>query len=257
MYSPSFVAFALTISSLLHYAECAKVYLAGDSTMAPTGSGAATAGWGPYLAQFLTLPVVNNAVSGRSARSYTEEGRFTSLINAVGPGDYVVIEFGHNDGPSAVDNGRQDGYSDGYNDTNVVYDASGKAITIHSFNYYIKNAVRSLQSKGAIPIVSSQTPNNYWVKNTIIPPPHFVPWAAEVAGNTSVTYVDHYHYVAQAYEVLGQSTVKVFYPNDPVHTSPTGAKVVAQAFVRGVMCSNSTLKAYVNHAGQSVPNGCL
>lgn len=46
-------------------------------------------GWGQYLGQYLSLPVVNNAIAGRSARSYTDEGRFTSLINAAQKGDYV------------------------------------------------------------------------------------------------------------------------------------------------------------------------
>lgn len=49
------------------------------------------------------------AIGGRSARSYTNEGRFTTLISTVKQGDFVIIEFGHNDGSSgAVDNGRED-----------------------------------------------------------------------------------------------------------------------------------------------------
>jgi lysophospholipase L1-like esterase len=81
-----------------------------------------TSGWGQYLAQYLTIPVVNDAVAGRSARSYTDEGRFNTLINTVKPGDFVVIEFGHNDGTTggAPDNGRQDAVGDGYNTTATV-----------------------------------------------------------------------------------------------------------------------------------------
>jgi len=41
------------------------------------------------LGQYLNLPVVNNAIAGRSARSYTDEGRFTTLINSTQRGDYV------------------------------------------------------------------------------------------------------------------------------------------------------------------------
>lgn len=68
-------------------------------------------GWGQYLGQYLSVTVVNKAIAGRSARSYTDEGRFTTLIDTVSSGDYVVIEFGHNDGLSGtVDNGRQDAY---------------------------------------------------------------------------------------------------------------------------------------------------
>lgn len=80
------------------------------------------AGWGQYLSQYLTLPIVNDAVAGRSARSYTDEGRFTTLYNTVNQGDFVIIEFGHNDGTSNPDNGRSDAVGDGYDTTAVVVD---------------------------------------------------------------------------------------------------------------------------------------
>ena len=57
----------------------------------------------------LSIPVVNQAIGGRSARSFTREKRFDAIANALKPGDFVVIEFGHNDGGSlANDNGRSD-----------------------------------------------------------------------------------------------------------------------------------------------------
>lgn len=66
-------------------------------------------GWGAYLPNYISPTVVNNAVGGRSARSYTREGRFTALAALVTAGDYVIIEFGHNDGGSlSTDNGRTD-----------------------------------------------------------------------------------------------------------------------------------------------------
>jgi len=81
----------------------------------------ASTGWGQYLSKYLTVPVVNNAIGGRSARSFTEEGRFNTIINTVKPGDYVVIAFGHNDGSAgAVDNGRQCAVGDGYDVTATV-----------------------------------------------------------------------------------------------------------------------------------------
>lgn len=46
-------------------------------------------GWGQYLAQYLTLPVSNQAIAGRSARSFTTEGRFSTIINEVVSGDFV------------------------------------------------------------------------------------------------------------------------------------------------------------------------
>ncbi|KAF5368566.1 hypothetical protein D9758_002248 [Tetrapyrgos nigripes] len=233
------------------------VRLAGDSTMAQGGGGSGTDGWGQYLGQYLNIPVVNNAIAGRSARSYTDEGRFTSLISAAQRGDFVVIEFGHNDGTASPDNGRQDAVGDGYDTTATVTTSTGAQVVIHTFPFYIQNAVTALQAKGAIPIVSSQTPDNIWSGNVIGAGNRFVGYAQTAASRTGATYIDHYDYVAQAYDVLGQTTVNTYYPIDHTHTSTTGANVVAQAFVRGLLCSNSALKSHVNSAGQAVPNGCL
>lgn len=64
---------------------------------------------------------MNNAIGGESARSFDAEGHFTALVNSAQKGDYVIIEFGHNDGSAgAVDNGKQDAVGDGYNITSTV-----------------------------------------------------------------------------------------------------------------------------------------
>lgn len=81
-------------------------------------------GWGQYLGQYLSVPVVNDAVAGRSARSYSDEGHFTTLINTVKSGHFVLIEFGHNDGSSgSVDNGRQDAFGSDTATTSTVTDS--------------------------------------------------------------------------------------------------------------------------------------
>lgn len=73
------------------------------------------------MSQYFSIPVVNHAVGGESARSYSNEGRFTTVINAAKSGDFVIIEFGHNDGTAgAVDNGKQDAVGDGYDITSTV-----------------------------------------------------------------------------------------------------------------------------------------
>lgn len=58
-------------------------------------------------------------------------------------------------------------------------------------------------------------------------------------------------------QALGETTVNTYYPIDHTHTSPTGANVVAEAFVRGILCGNSALKAQVNAAGKAVPSRFL
>lgn len=66
-------------------------------------------GWGSALPEFMKIQIVNLAIPGRSARSYTNENRFKTLATKVKKGDYVVIQFGHNDvgtPNSKIDNGR-------------------------------------------------------------------------------------------------------------------------------------------------------
>lgn len=77
------------------------VWLCGDSTMAPGGGHNGTEGWGQYLQYSLDrsrIVVNNSAYAGRSARTFTREGRFQAIFDKVRPGDWAVIEFGHNDG---------------------------------------------------------------------------------------------------------------------------------------------------------------
>ena len=77
------------------------VFLAGDSTMAPKQPDKRPeTGWGEMFEQhFKTgkVKVDNRAVNGRSTRSFVAEGKWQALVEAVKKGDYVFIEFGHND----------------------------------------------------------------------------------------------------------------------------------------------------------------
>ncbi|KAG6901809.1 hypothetical protein C0995_007608 [Termitomyces sp. Mi166 len=218
--------------------------------MAAGGGGAGTQGWGVPLTQYFSISAVNDAVAGESARSYSEQGLFTNLVNSVKSGDYVIIEFGHNDASAGtVDNGKQDAVGDSYNITSIV--------TTSNFAYYIENAIVALEAKGAIPIISSLTPDNIWTNGVIAAGGRFVTYAQSIGTRRNITYIDHYAYVAQAYDALGQMETTSFYPIDHLHTNAAGANVVAQAFVRGLLCGNTTLKSKVNTAGQAVPNGCI
>lgn len=107
-------------------ARVPTVYLAGDSTMAENGGGSGTQGWGHYLQYSFSssAAVINSqAIAGRSARSYTREGRFDTIVGLVQSGDWVVIEFGHNDGGSlSTDNGRTDCFGDGTETCQTTYE---------------------------------------------------------------------------------------------------------------------------------------
>ncbi|EEA19688.1 Rhamnogalacturonan acetylesterase [Talaromyces marneffei ATCC 18224] len=234
----------------------ATIYLAGDSTMARGGGGSGTDGWGQYIASYLSLNVSNQAIAGRSARSYAREGHFNTIASEIQPGDFVVIEFGHNDGGSIapIDNGRTDCPGNGTETCSTTY--NGVAETVLTFPAYLEKAANTFKAKGAHVIIASQTPNNPWETGTFAYSPNrfwgYAEPAAEVSG---VKYVDHGGYVASIFKDLGVTTVDSYYPNDHTHTSVAGAKVVAQAFLKGVVCDNLSLKSYLTTT--SFQGGCL
>ena len=85
----------LTVSSFT------TIHLMGDSTMADKdlSDGKPERGWGMQFPNFVdrTLHVVNYAQNGRSTKSFIDNGLWDKVYNALQPGDYVFIEFGHND----------------------------------------------------------------------------------------------------------------------------------------------------------------
>ncbi|KAB8073128.1 SGNH hydrolase-type esterase domain-containing protein [Aspergillus leporis] len=240
--------------SLLPSVLGATLYLAGDSTMAKASSGSGIDGWGEYVSD-VSATVSNKAIGGRSARSYTREGRFDAIADVLKAGDYVVIEFGHNDGGSlSTDNGRTDCPGTGSETCETVY--NGVAETVLTFPAYLENAAKTFVSKGAKVLISSQTPNNVWETGTYsYSPNRFVEYAKLAAATAGVDYVDHGAYVAARYKALGADTVNSYYPNDHTHTNPEGAQVVADAFLKAVTCSNVALKSVLTSS--NFPGNCL
>ncbi|MFF3341278.1 rhamnogalacturonan acetylesterase [Streptomyces flavidovirens] len=81
-------------------AATATVYIAGDSTAQTYRSGYhPQAGWGQTLPGFFTqnITIANHAIGGRSSRSFIEQGRLAAIHQAIRPGDYLCVQFGHND----------------------------------------------------------------------------------------------------------------------------------------------------------------
>jgi len=234
------------------------VYLAGDSTMALGGGGTLTQGWGVYLPYSLEgVTVVNDAKAGTSARSYTNEDRFGAIIDKVVPGDYVIIEFGHNDGGSlsTTDNGRTDCYGDGSETCTSVTGA-----TVQTYVTYLTNATELLIAQGAQVIVASPTPDNVCETGTCsYTAPRFTTYCKDVVSNagSESSFVDHGLYVANEFISLGVDAVDALYPKDHTHTSPEGADIVAAQFVKGLLCSDNPLASYVKNTTASIAGSCV
>src|SRR5436190_14396992 len=91
----------LALSFLAFRAPPITVWLAGDSTMAQKQPDKRPeTGWGEALQPCFDsseVRIANRAMNGRSTRSFVAEGRWKAIIDSVQPGDYVFVQFGHND----------------------------------------------------------------------------------------------------------------------------------------------------------------
>lgn len=82
-------------------ADAPTLFLAGDSTMADKPDlDLPERGWGQLFRELVrpALALENRALNGRSTKSFHDEGHWDALLDALSPGDWVVIQFGHNDG---------------------------------------------------------------------------------------------------------------------------------------------------------------
>jgi rhamnogalacturonan acetylesterase len=214
-------------------------------------------GWGVYLPYSLeNITLMNDAVAGRSARSYYNESRFTKIADVVAPGDYVIIEFGHNDGGSlSKDNGRSDCSGSG-NETCTTTDG----VVVQTYVTYLTDAAKAIIANGAKVIISSPTPDNTCESGTCsYNPSRFTGYCKIVVQNAGdmASFVDHGQYVANEFAKLGADVVKGYYPKDHTHTSPIGADVVAAQFVKGVLCANDSFVTYVKNTTESIDGKCL
>ncbi|KAF2473341.1 secreted rhamnogalacturonan acetylesteras-like protein [Lindgomyces ingoldianus] len=257
----SLLGLASIAISAPHEKRAQTIYLAGDSTMAESGGGSGTQGWGHYLQYSLSLPVSNKAIAGRSARSYTVENRFQTLIDTVKTNDIVIIEFGHNDGGSlsSSDNGRTDCPGAGSETCTSTY--NGQTVTVLTYPAYLVNAGKALVAKGAKVIISSPTPNNPWESGTFsYSASRFTTYSKSAAQQigSSAMFVDHGQYTANIFKTMGKATVDTFFPNDHTHTSPAGADAVSRAFVKAVLCaSGGVLDGFVKNSTASVEGSCV
>lgn len=197
----------------------------------------------------MDLTVVNKAIGGRSARSYTVEGRFQEIAKVITSGDIVIIEFGHNDGGSlSKDNGRTDCPGEGAQTCQSKF--KGETVTVKTFPAYMTEAGNLFAAKGAKVVFSSMTPNNIWEGGSgAYTPSRFTEYAKACAKTVGrgATFVDHGTFVAKAYKSLGKAKVDAMYPQDHTHTDDKGAKVVAEAFAKAVLCAkDANLAKHIN-----------
>lgn len=130
-------ALALLILTASNTQKVTTVFIIGDSTAAKKdlSTGSPERGWGMALQCFFDeafIRVDNHAVNGRSSKSFIDEGRWQKVLDRLQPGDYVIIQFGHNDEKPKADRHTDPG---------------------STFDYNLAKFVRETRERGGIPIL--------------------------------------------------------------------------------------------------------
>jgi lysophospholipase L1-like esterase len=228
------------------------LWLMGDSTMtdyANYGEDYITErypqmGWGQSLPKFLvpdslknisifdvdSIKLVNKARGGRSSRSFFEEGRWAEIYNQLHPGDYVIIQFGHNDASES----KQERY-----------------VSLPGYKEFLMLYVNQTRQKGATPILITSVCRNYpWEDDKLGNSHGDYPQAMrDVAAEMDVYLIDLTEISANHFIQMGREYVTtnyfmnlsagkfVAYPEgltDNTHFQPEGAEAVARLVYEGL-----------------------
>jgi rhamnogalacturonan acetylesterase len=219
------------------------VFIIGDSTVKngrDNGAGGLW-GWGNPIAGYFDksrINVENRALGGTSSRSFQTSGLWDKVLAAVKPGDFVIMQFGHNDGGGALDDSRARATIRGSGDESreVTLQGSGRTEVVHTFGWYMRKYIADSKGKGATPIVCSLIPRNDWKDGKVgRASTSYGKWAADAARTGEAYFVDLNEIIAKRYEEIGQEKVtKEFFVSEHTHTSLAGAKLNAECVIEGL-----------------------
>jgi xylan 1,4-beta-xylosidase len=226
------------------------LFITGDSTAKNSGSG--LMGWGDQIQAFFDqtrIMVENRARAGRSSRTFITEGLWDKVLTDMKRGDFVLIQFGHNDGGPINDAARARGSLPGLGEETQEIDnlQTKQHEVVHTYGWYMRKMIGDAKAKGATPIVLSLTVRNIWTDGKVERGSgHYGQWAAEIAKAQNVVFVDVTKIIADQYESLGEEKVKELFPSDHTHTNPAGAELNAASVVKGLRAiSNLPLNKFL------------
>ncbi len=223
--------------------------LIGDSTVR-NGRGRGDDGkwgWGDSLGKFFDpskVNIVNRAIGGLSSRTFLTQGHWERTRTLIKPGDFVLIQFGHNDGsarreesPAPSDRWKARGSLPGIGEeTRTIDDPQTKHHeVVHTYGWYLRQYIHDAKAAGATPIVCSLIPRNLWQNGRVVRQTDtYAGWAKEVAAQEGVGFIDLNDRIARRYEALGESKVAPLFGDPLTHTTKEGADLNASIVVAGL-----------------------
>ena len=244
-----------TVTGATRRPGCPVLFTVGDSTVKNNDNDEnGMWGWGSVLHELFDserIVVENHAKAGRSARTYLDEGRWDKVYEALRPGDFVLIQFGHNDA-GEINTGKARAELPGSGEESRVFkmERTGEYQVVYTFGWYLRKFIMDVKEKGATPIVLSHTPRNKWDNGKIERnSDSFGRWTREAAQATGAYFIDLNRISADKLQEMGYHQglrlVGEYFTGDHTHTSLKGARMNAQSIVEGLKASDCPLKDYV------------
>lgn len=225
---------------IIPISKITTLFLAGDSTVTDQDLEP-WASWGQCITQYFDTAIVvaNYAVSGASLSSFKSSGRLKKIETLIQPGDYLIIEFGHNDEKiKGEENGPWRSYSD-----------------------LLTEFIQMAKSKGAIPILVTPTKRRFFNENGTLKATHgeFPDAMRAVATRNDVPLIDITKMTTDLYEAWGDHLSRkafVQYPantfpgqtnilEDNTHFNSFGANEVARCVITGIQKLPIPLKQHI------------
>lgn len=216
-----------------------KIFLAGDSTIAIKETKAyPETGWGMPFIHFwdTSVTIVNRAKNGRSTKTFLSEGLWKSIYDEAGEGDYVIIQFGHNDESVT----KMERYA-----------------TPDTFKMNLTRFVQETRAKKATPVLLTPVSRRKFDKDGIAIQTHeqYSALVREVAKEQAVTFIDLDEKSRALYQQFGPENSKLLFlqlkagehPNYPdgkddnTHFNELGARLIAQLVLTELKTLNPEL----------------
>lgn len=234
--------FVITVSFLVIKKQKPVFYIIGDSTV-KNGDGTGKnnqMGWGTVITPFFDttkIEVRNHAIGGRSSRTFITEGRWDKILETLKKGDYVIMQFGHNDAGPLDDTARARGTIRGIGDDSIeIYNPIRKIKeVVHTYGWYMRKYVKETKAKDAIPIVCSLVPRDNWKDGKVVrSSDSYALWAKQTAEQEGAYFIDLNELIAAKYEEMGEEKVHKFFPVDHTHTNLDGANLNAEIVAKAL-----------------------
>lgn len=240
------------ILSLISYAlpnqKPIVVYIIGDSTAANKAPNAfPETGWGMELGSYFNdkVQVDNRALNGRSTKSFINEKRWETILTTLKQGDYVLIQFGHND---------------------EKIDKPGVGTSLAEYKANLMKFVQETQAKKAKPILLTPIMRRSF-KDGVFTDTHqgYPDVTRKLADSLQIPLIDMHRKTEKLIVDLGEKSSKalfnhvdvghVNYPDgkkDDTHLSPVGAKIIASLVIEGINELYIPLGKHVKKTGEVI-----